>query len=341
MSTSNLYSVGLRNVGSYQVSGRPWLKHYSTTADDYEFIQFPNVTNSIQINNDSSGNKELVVMFCNPTRAVNMAGGLQNLSTSITPTDEFTVSTWIKFDSLASDQRIVSLSTGNDIRVQTRNIGSGSDLLRLFFDGPTYDAPFIFDTTNWVNIVLVAKTGDIRVYANGQLLIQEIGTINSNDTIEFADSGANFSGLYSTSMLFNKALSNAQVNELYTTEARLNPSTHSQAQFLESFWRFDDATFYTNLTPADNTTTIFDRVSGNDLTLSGGGTITFENGWTIDNAEARHSWTILGRQGVRGSVKTNRVLLKYVNNDEISVFAELTNIPASRMHELTGPGIDE
>lgn len=340
MSTSNFYSVGLGNVGSYQVSGRPWLKHYSTVANGYEFIQFPNVTNSIQINNDSSGNKDLVVMFCNPTRAVDMSGGLQYLSTSITPTDEFTVSTWVKFDSLAADQRIVSLSTGNDIRVQTRNIGSGSDLLRLFLDGATYDASFIFDVTNWINIVLVAKTGDIRVYANGELLIQEVGTINTNDTIEFADSTSNFSGLYSTSMLFNKALSNAEVNELYTTEARLNPSVHSQSQFLESFWRFDDATFYTNLTPADNTTTIFDRVSGNDLTLNTG-VVTFENGWTIDNAEARHSWTILGRQGVRGSVKTNRILLKYVSNDEISVFAELTGIPASRMHELTGPGIDE
>jgi hypothetical protein len=87
--------------------------------------------------------------------------------------------------------------------------------------------------------------------------------------------------------------------------------------------------------------TVYDRIGNNDLSNGGSGVGAFANGWTIDNAEERHSWVISGQQSVRGNVKTNRILLKHDSNDDMSIFASLTNIPAHLMHELTGPGIDE
>ena len=43
------YSVGLQNVGSYQVSGRPFLKDLVLTGGQKVLVEFPNVTNKIKI----------------------------------------------------------------------------------------------------------------------------------------------------------------------------------------------------------------------------------------------------------------------------------------------------
>ena len=54
--SGNFYSVGLQNVGSYQVSGRPWLKDISLSLGARTLLEFPNVTNQIEISNDLGGN---------------------------------------------------------------------------------------------------------------------------------------------------------------------------------------------------------------------------------------------------------------------------------------------
>ena len=337
MSTSNIYSVGLRNVGSYQVSGRPWLKHYSAVSDGYEFIQFPNVTNSIQISNDSSGNKDLIVMFCNPTSSAVLPSVNTLMDSPVVPSGEFTISTWVKFSQLnVVEQEIISLLGGNGVALRTVNTNTE---IALIVNGNGQSVSQTLNTSDWFNFVIVAKNGENKVFLGGNLILTHTEDPGTNSAIQFSHPTFGVDGQYSTSVLFSKALTNAEVSELYTTEARTVPSSHSQAASLQSTWLFDDATINTSLIP-DSTTQILDRTGNNNLTVING-PISFSTGWTIDNAEARHSWTILGRQGVGGSVKTNRILLKYVNNDEISVFAELTNIPASRMHELTGPGIDE
>ena len=337
--SSFVYTTGLRNVGSYQVSGRPWLKNYDKVAPGYEFIEFPNVTKCLNIHNDSGSSQIVTVMFCKPTRSANMPNGTEYLSSSITQGGEFTVSLWVKFDSLAADQRVITLTNGTDIvRVQTRFLSTTPNW-RLFVNGSVDDYLFDINTTDWINIVLVAKSGDTKLYANGTHILSLSDTFLDLNSIEFGGTTANFDGYYSSGYLFSKALTDAEVSELYTTTARVEPEVHSQAQYLESVWLFDDGEYYT-LSPVDDATTVYDRVGNNNLTLNSGA-LTFANGWTIENAEARHSWDISGLQGVQGSVKTNRVLLKHDNAGYISVFASLTNIPASQMHELSGQGIDE
>lgn len=63
---SSFYSVGLQNVGSYQVAGRPWLKDLNLATGDKVLLEFPNVTREIHICNDhnSGGSAHILeVMF--------------------------------------------------------------------------------------------------------------------------------------------------------------------------------------------------------------------------------------------------------------------------------------
>jgi hypothetical protein len=282
-------------------------------------------------------------MFCKPTRAIDM-GTTNYFSSSITPSDNLTVSLWIKFDGLY-DQRIASFknSIGHETRIQT---SISNNQWRIFTnDGGTpslgISGAFTFSLGTWVNLVFTVSNGERKLYVNGELVATEnIKTISALDTIELGNSGTNFDGFYSTTNLFSKTFNQQEVTELYTSAARIDPSLHSQVKYLQSSWLFDDGQFLT-LNPVDTVNTIYDRVGSNNLTNAGTGTGTFANGWTIDNAEARHSWDISGLQGVQGSVKTNSVLLKHDNAGYISVFASLTNIPSSQMYKLTGPGIDE
>lgn len=48
---SNVYGVGLRNVGSYQVSGTPWVTGSAITQDKTQRYEFPTVPKSFTVIN--------------------------------------------------------------------------------------------------------------------------------------------------------------------------------------------------------------------------------------------------------------------------------------------------
>jgi hypothetical protein len=266
-------------------------------------------------------------------------------SSNISSSDELTVSMWIKFDQLLTDQRVVNFkknSSSQETRIQTN---FSLNQLRIVTDDglaqATVNGAFTFIIDTWINVVFTVSNGERKLYVNGELIVTEsLKTISAMDQIELGSNVAGFDGLYSTTSLFSKVLTQQEVTELYTTEARIDPRSHSQAKYLQSLWLFDDGEYLT-LNPVDTVNTVYDRIGNNDLSNGGSGVGAFANGWTIDNAEERHSWVISGQQSVRGNVKTNRILLKHDSNDDMSIFASLTNIPAHLMHELTGPGIDE
>jgi len=58
----NVYSVGLHNVGSYQVSGTPWITgSTSLAADSEDKVEFPYVARSVSVVNYS--NQTLYIHF--------------------------------------------------------------------------------------------------------------------------------------------------------------------------------------------------------------------------------------------------------------------------------------
>ena len=62
-----------------------------------------------------------------------------------------------------------------------------------------------------------------------------------------------------------------------------------------------------------------------------------------DVANNKHYWTLSSKdEKIKMNVKTKEVFLSAVDADcDFSVHADLTNIPASRMYQHTGSGVDE
>ena len=129
----SIYTAGISNVGSYLVSGRPWLKT-STIADGaVEFYHFPKVTKQITIHNDHLGaGHDLFVAFPEPRRAINMPGApgdadAEYFSSTFASSGTVTVGIWFKFEgSLPSAERILELrdtagTSGTSLRVQTKS----------------------------------------------------------------------------------------------------------------------------------------------------------------------------------------------------------------------------
>ena len=79
---SNVYGVGLNNMGSYQVSGHPFMTGGIVPANDEVTIEFPYVTKQIIVkNNKNTGSKILRVHFA-PTGSGNVISGKHFLELS-------------------------------------------------------------------------------------------------------------------------------------------------------------------------------------------------------------------------------------------------------------------
>ena len=343
--------VGLNHVGAYQASGRPWGKHFTTTGAQAGFIEFPNVTKSIWAHVDVGGTGHSVQFaFCEPTRAVNMRDVQSDyLEASPFSLSEASVSFWFKFDgALPAEIRLVDLrdDDGNKIIIANRN----TTKIRLIIIPPIGSVPpGNFDDVEvgltrdvWYNIVLTCSNGEQCVYFNGEKIIELEVSLGTLTNLYFGSDAVNFDGAYSQMYFFDKALSEAEASELYTTSARLNPNDHSASDNLLSYWATDDGVYGKFASNPDTAGLIKDRKSNNDLVLRGGSnTLTFEDGWTIGNALESHSTTSTGHTQISFPFKCNKIFYSTSDALDFSMFASLTNIPASQMFPLTGPGIDE
>ena len=61
--TTFQYKAGLNNVGSYQVSGKPWITGSTVSSGAEDRIQFPLVAKSITVINTDAGNDDIRVHF--------------------------------------------------------------------------------------------------------------------------------------------------------------------------------------------------------------------------------------------------------------------------------------
>jgi hypothetical protein len=66
---NNIYGVGLRNVGSYQVAGTPYLTA-SNLSNEEKLFEFPNVTKKIVVEN--TGSNDVYLYFYPSSSASNM-----------------------------------------------------------------------------------------------------------------------------------------------------------------------------------------------------------------------------------------------------------------------------
>lgn len=333
------YSVGLQNVGSYQVAGRPFLKDISLTSGQKTLVEFPNVTNKIKICNDHNGTgHELEVMFCEPKRAISLNSTSEYYSTTFSSLSELTVSIWVKTDITVANQRIIDfepvVGAGTGIRTD------GSSVIRILVDGVATSGTTVVAANTWYNFTLVLKDSDSKLFVNGQLELTSTNPFASANEFQIGDNGAgvNLDGTYDEVALFSSALTDQEVRSLWNGGGMIQ-ATHPS---LISYWAFEDNNYKTFYSTPDALGTVLDRVSGNDLTLNGlTSNVSFVDGRLIENAEARHKITLSGREQITLPVKCKQVFLHADGALEVGIDAPLTGIPANRMFELTGPGIDE
>lgn len=345
---SSFYNVGLQNVGSYQVSGIPFVCHHgSSIAGEAVYFEFPNVSKSIYLHfDDNSQGHQVDYVFCEPRTGMNMPDDQEYFETSGLSLTEFTVSFWLKGEQGVS--RVIEFD--DQTAVIIRPDGSGGAYGRLIVENAGTADSVIFSPSEWNFITIVVTSTESKIYINGAnpANVTHTKSITATELYIGSDRAPiNSNELYDDMSLFNVALSDEEAMELYRTTSLATLLQHSQADNLVSFWDFENNTYKAFYSNPDDGRNVYDRVSNNHLAWNNGGSAnpldaTYVTGRIIDNALERHSITETGHQELTLNCKARGILARFQHsNDKLSIFASLTNIPASRMYELTGPGIDE
>lgn len=350
---SSSYSVGLQNVGSYQVAGRPWLKDLSLGSGNKVLLEFPSVTREIHICNDHNAqgtSHVLEIMFCEPKRALNFIGTpttyYQSDISSLALT-EASISIWLNIETISITRLFEIIhSDGGSTRMQIHDIATPE--IRLFVNDAQVNVvlvAFPFLNNEWINVTATIKDGESKLFINGQQIVPTNQT-SFSDTLATLNLGAdrtNFDGVYDNAAIFSRALTEAEVSEVYNDGLFKDPRSTSISSDIVGLWDFEDNQYKNFYSTADTTSIINDRISNNNLSIIGNpADVEFVDGQLIQNAEARHKFQLVGQEQITMECKTKQVFLSCPNGATVlSVCASLTNIPASRMYELTGPGIDE
>jgi len=332
----NIYKAGLNNVGSYLVSGRPWLKT-STIADGaIEFYHLPNVAKEITIRNDHQrAGHNLSVAFPEPRRAVDMPDGDENFQGSFTELETLSVSLWFNFNYALATIRMLDLrdSSGNSIvRIQSK---SANELRLAINNGAIVNtgAVLVRDTWFQLTVTINKSTDTVLVYLNGSQILSSTSTALSDGIaqIRLGAGGTNFDGLYSDATLFNTDLSAPECAALFNGVGNIDPRDHSKSANLVSWWAFEDNHFKNYFDIADTGTTIQDRVGSNNLTIdTGAATFTLGRHYaSIFNENRSHLLT--GADELTIEAKTTFVAVKCAGgNLDYSIHASLTGIDRSR-----------
>ena len=373
----NVYGVGINNVGSYRVSGVPHISQQTIADLAEEKISFPSVTKNIVLNKTSTGGETRVyfvpkgtqkkaLRFNDTTPSDGLTDNFFAIPLGIAQGDTFTFSIWFKINTPQNgaisllrspggantqtmSMKIVNLNASNPSATVTfrTTLKGGSGV-----NPPRTDVAVSDNIqTEFVNFLLSVDSNEFRIYVNGS--DHGVGSvslpngIDDINTLEFprADSSPITLGQFT---LWDKALSTNEVSELYNNGHYLNPQSHSAATSLSSWFIFDN----TVSSNPDTDTQVFDRIGTltGSITTPGGqsnsvtyvdGPGNFQTGSTsITN---QHYLTLTDdRPTMTLNCKCKEIYLMATGSSQtVSVTANLTNIPASKMFALTGSGIDE
>lgn len=370
MSTFTKYKSGLRNVGSYQVAGKPYITGNIGLGQGAEDkIEFPNVTKEVKIRipaypNNAYRLQENDGFFF----AVNQGGsGPFDLGGTGKP---FTVSVWISASAPSTtNDAILSFFQGGSSKKATFKIrGSGT----RFEDNHGPSSMSNLDSggssivgAGWKNFILVQSgNASTHVYENGvhKAQVANILAQNFDDIYIPANSTAAMHGGYDQLTVWNVGLTQQEVTELYNNGDYFNPKAHSKAPSLQAWYTFGDD-------PGDTigaSAVVQDQSSNNrDQSMNGFGgsdALTVVNGpFTNISGELRihmlgtgstsganiydnrHYWKLSAHEeSVRLPMKTKEIYVSTVDTAiPYELHASLTGIPTQSMYALTGSGIDE
>ena len=355
------YKTGLNNMGSFQVSGRPFMKTISALADGTtQFIEFPNITKKLTTKN-LSGSGKCLFGFCTiPGTGINFGGTVNShIDTTFTQLTNFTISFWIDFSELGtgsgSRKRVIDLDTvnfgsNNGMSIHAHKNSDTEIELRLYINGVFGSGvTHTVDTVNKWHHLLVSGNSDgsgtNKVYVNGNLVVTKTGVTGGITGIELGNaSSATYLGGYDQTTLWNAALTDQEAANIYNY-GPLNPTLSDldvTTGTLVSWWAFENNTHKTFFATPDTTSVIHDRVGSNNFAL-GAGSYSFVDGFNLSNVfNGNHVITLETGEEISISCKTKAIVVRASGADQdFDVYASLTNVPIERMYDLTGPGIDE
>ena len=375
---SNVYGAGLRNVGSYQVSGAPHITTKTISDLAETSITFPQVTKDITINKTSAGGETRVhfltkgtqkkaLEFRDTTPPDGTTDDLFSIPINTGEQETFTFSFWFKINSPVTGQislwqspggghgatqstKIVSLNASQPTaavtfrnQVKDRVIGAGTSRLDTVATN--------FSQLEYNNYVVSIAATEYKVYINGQDhgagALSLPNGVSEMPNLHFP---RNFTSPISLAQftLWDKALSSAEVLELYHSGHYLNPQLHSAASNLDHWFVFDN-TLSSN---PDTTSQIFDRVgtlTGSITTQAGqtnsvafvDGPGNFQTGSTV--ITNMHYLSLDdANPSVTLNCKCNKIFLTATGSAQtVNVIANMTHIASGSMYALTGSGIDE
>lgn len=379
MSDKFKYTAGLHNVGSYLVAGSPYVTSSAVEEDTEKQITFPRVTNNVTVKLDSAAGENLNSLHLSASNG-DLSYLINDTSSAWNPTDgdSITLSVWISGSgqTTASDNGMVFGHASNPadtakfslrekdkkIQIVTKD-NSGTAQSRL--------SAVVFPTDGWIHIAGVLANNRLELFINGVSVGTDTGpftTEGDHMAAPFQLGGSqNVEGEYKfrDAIIWDNALSDSQINDLYQASASYDDPRFSPAGISKLAWMKPTESAGLR-SPTIDTLTNHGTVFG-PWTLDGSGSgeiieissdspfagqagsggelrIHYRSTGSLPNvANKKHYWTLDDQnEEIKMNVKTKEIYLSAVNgNCDFSIHADLTNIPAARMYEHTGSGVDE
>lgn len=371
MSDNFKHTAGLQNVGSYQVSGKPFVTASTVTDGTEEQIEFPEVSNNITVKLDSASGG----VTKNGYR-LNGEFRLDEIGSNYTLGNNETWVMWMnESGSTNSLHYLLRHQSPNGPQVLYNAINGTWQFGQFTSGTPSFKSiTFTHEIDTMSHIVITLDNTDaMKVYINNSLKgTLDLSTYNGNPNSSLLSLGThavNHQYSFIEVARFSTTFDSDDVSEAYNGGEYFDLNSHSQASNLQNYWTFGDDpgdTFNNNGDSAKVTFTIVDTKGnsnlsdGNALLIdnddeivafthtfgSAGGELRvhFRSTGSLPNvATNKHYWTLDSQnESITMNVKSKELYLSADGGDcDYSVEAELTNIPSSRMFQHTGSGVDE
>jgi len=377
MSDNFKYTAGLNNVGSYQVSGKPFVTA-STISDGVEQqIEFPQVTNNVTVKLDSDGGIEY--------NSIEISGNF-DFKSQHKPfqaegnTGNYSVSLWVSSSGTALSDNATLWTFGGNSRNMIREKSGNWQFIVISEDGQVPTAAIRSVPVGWHFLVAVASGSNPdgpgtlfqTLYLNGgSANIKSISSpTNCSPDIDFGDGhffigpitsgNSNFADTikFRDLIVWSDALTSAQVITIYNGGGYYDASQFTD--IAKKVWIKDNFDIHDNPENHSGSAGTFSVQHYNvndgdvkqistdapfaDVPGSGGELrVHFRSTGSSNVATNKHYWTLDSQnESITMNVKSKEIYLSSDGGDcDYSLQADLTSIPSSRMYQHTGSGVDE
>jgi len=365
--SSNVYSTGLRNVGSYVTSGRPFITRQSVNTGDEIKVEFPFVTKNIIIRIPSA-----------PNTAVQTGGGGRFLTHDVSDGQpnpgvfdlgsvsvpggktggDFTFSFYYKeTENWVNNQRTFSVTSGN-VMVQNFRMRGSAGNYQYTAAGSSFPQPN--GSGEWFSVTVTQLTGSTHIYFDDTLKVSTGSDHDWFDDFQFPPNGTAIGGGFDEITVWDTGFTSTEVSELYNSGEWRDPNLHSKSGNLITWHTFDQANDGVDTggiveDMANNTEESMYLFSTGDNSLIQGPFTSQTTGMLrihmLSTGSASGANIIANKhyqelQGYGTSIdlpmKTKEIYLSGVGAQvNFEIIAELTNVPTNSMYKLSGSGIDE